>query len=69
MSEETKLTENITGRFGEFGGQYIPETLMNEIHKLEKAYEKILCFDNNNTVFCRIFYWVKIQHRIPIQKC
>ena len=27
------------GRFGEFGGQYIPETLMNEIHKLEKAYE------------------------------
>nr|MCR5105940.1 tryptophan synthase subunit beta [Eubacterium sp.] len=39
MSEETKLTENITGRFGEFGGQYIPETLMNEIHKLEKAYE------------------------------
>ncbi len=27
------------GRYGEFGGQYIPETLMNEIHKLEKAYE------------------------------
>jgi tryptophan synthase beta chain len=27
------------GRFGEFGGQYIPETLMNEIHKLEEAYE------------------------------
>ena len=26
------------GRFGEFGGQYIPETLMNEIHRLEKAY-------------------------------
>jgi tryptophan synthase beta chain len=26
-------------RFGEFGGQYIPETLMNEIHALEKAYE------------------------------
>jgi len=30
---------NNNGRFGEFGGQYIPETLMNEIHKLEKAYE------------------------------
>ena len=29
----------MAGRFGEFGGQYIPETLMNEIHKLEKAYE------------------------------
>ncbi len=27
------------GRFGDFGGQYIPETLMNEIHKLEEAYE------------------------------
>ena len=26
------------GRFGPFGGQYIPETLMNEIHRLEKAY-------------------------------
>lgn len=27
------------GRFGQYGGQYIPETLMNEIHKLEEAYE------------------------------
>ncbi len=27
------------GRYGEFGGQYIPETLMNEIHRLEEAYE------------------------------
>ncbi|EFD94535.1 tryptophan synthase subunit beta [Megasphaera lornae] len=27
------------GRFGEFGGQYIPETLMNEIHRLETAYD------------------------------
>jgi len=26
-------------RFGEFGGQYIPETLMNEIHSLDKAYK------------------------------
>ncbi len=28
------------GRYGDFGGQYIPETLMNEIHKLEAAYER-----------------------------
>jgi tryptophan synthase beta chain len=28
----------INGRFGEFGGQYIPETLMNEVMNLEKAY-------------------------------
>jgi len=26
------------GRFGEFGGQYIPETLMNTLHELEEAY-------------------------------
>jgi len=26
------------GRFGEYGGQFIPETLMNEIINLEKAY-------------------------------
>ena len=28
-----------TGRYGIHGGQYIPETLMNEIHKVEEAYE------------------------------
>jgi len=28
------------GRFGEFGGQYIPETVMTAIHELEKAYDK-----------------------------
>ena len=27
------------GRFGVHGGQYIPETLMNEIIRLEEAYE------------------------------
>ena len=26
------------GRFGEFGGQYIPETLMNQLYELEEAY-------------------------------
>ena len=26
------------GRYGIHGGQYIPETLMNEILRLEKAY-------------------------------
>ncbi len=29
----------VKGRYGVHGGQYIPETLMNEIHALEKAYE------------------------------
>lgn len=27
------------GRYGPYGGQYVPETLMNEIHRIEKAYE------------------------------
>ena len=27
------------GRFGEFGGQYIPETVMTAVHELEKAYD------------------------------
>jgi tryptophan synthase beta chain len=28
------------GRFGDYGGQYIPETLMNELINLEKAYNQ-----------------------------
>lgn len=35
------------GRFGIHGGQYIPETLMEEIHKLEEAYE----FYKNDVAF------------------
>ena len=27
------------GRFGQYGGQYIPETLMNAVQEVEKAYE------------------------------
>ena len=30
---------NSKGRFGIHGGQYIPETLMNAVTELEKAYE------------------------------
>lgn len=29
------------GRFGEFGGQYVPETLMNALIELENEYEKL----------------------------
>lgn len=32
------MSSNCNGYFGDFGGQYIPETLMNEIINLEKAY-------------------------------
>ena len=26
------------GRFGEYGGQYVPETVMNAVSELEEAY-------------------------------
>ncbi|MBQ5311826.1 MAG: tryptophan synthase subunit beta [Oscillospiraceae bacterium] len=29
-----------TGRFGEFGGQYVPETVMNAVNELEEAYTR-----------------------------
>lgn len=31
--------ERFNGKFGLFGGQYVPETLMNAVHELEEAYE------------------------------
>lgn len=37
--KERDLNMENKGRFGSYGGQYVPETLMNELHKLEKAYE------------------------------
>ena len=29
-----------TGRFGEYGGQYVPEIVMNAVNELNEAYEK-----------------------------
>ncbi len=37
------------GRFGIFGGQYIPETLMNEVIQLEETYEKYKKDEKFNT--------------------
>lgn len=36
----SSYTEKQKGRYGEYGGQYIPETLMQAVHDLEEAYEK-----------------------------
>ena len=30
------------GRFNEFGGQYVPETVMNALIELEEAYDKVI---------------------------
>ena len=29
------------GRFGDFGGQFVPETLMPALEELEQSYQKI----------------------------
>ena len=43
------------GRYGIHGGQYIPETLMNEIQKLEEAYEFYKNDDEFNNELNKLF--------------
>jgi tryptophan synthase beta chain len=33
-----KMMSDTSGRFGQYGGQYVPETLMSNLHELEQAY-------------------------------
>ncbi|HZO98679.1 MAG TPA: tryptophan synthase subunit beta [Terriglobia bacterium] len=45
MSKEATQTEShawpdARGRFGEYGGRYVPETLMHPVEELERAYEE-----------------------------
>jgi tryptophan synthase beta chain len=40
--------ENKKGRFGEFGGQYVPETLMSALEELETAYNEYSKDENFN---------------------
>ena len=35
------MSESREGHFGEFGGQYVPETLMTPLNELEAAYNKV----------------------------
>src|ERR1035438_7778048 len=35
-----KQPDSIPGRFGIYGGRYVPETLMAALQELERAYEK-----------------------------
>ena len=43
------------GRFGIYGGQYIPETLMNAVIELESAYEKFKNDKNFNDELEKLF--------------
>src|SRR5256886_1256440 len=36
----TKVSRNASGRFGAYGGRYVPETLMSALEELEREYEK-----------------------------
>jgi len=44
------------GRFGDFGGKYIPETLVPAIEELEENYEKI---KNDETFQKELDYYLK----------
>ncbi|HWL12710.1 MAG TPA: tryptophan synthase subunit beta [Ureibacillus sp.] len=35
------MTTEVKGRFGRFGGQFVPETLMNALGELDEAYDKV----------------------------
>lgn len=40
MNKKTKTVPDIKGHFGEYGGRFVPETLMPALIELEKAYRK-----------------------------
>lgn len=41
IKSETKEMPDQFGRFGDFGGRYVPETLMNALIELEQSYEQV----------------------------
>src|SRR5437588_726889 len=40
MSDTSTAVPNAQGRFGPYGGRYVPETLMHALHQLADHYEK-----------------------------
>ena len=46
---------NPNGRFGIFGGQYMPETLMNAVIELEQAYNRYKNDDQFNAELTQLF--------------
>ncbi|MEO1378404.1 MAG: tryptophan synthase subunit beta, partial [Cyanobacteria bacterium J06635_10] len=39
-NQNTSTSPDSLGRFGKFGGKYVPETLMPALSELETAYQK-----------------------------
>ncbi|WP_342471341.1 tryptophan synthase subunit beta [Metasolibacillus sp. FSL H7-0170] len=48
----------VKGRFGEYGGQFVPETLMTPLLELEQAYEKT----KNDPEFLALFHYYLQQY-------
>src|SRR5207237_5533781 len=40
MATSTQIKKSVPGRFGPYGGRYVPETLMAALEELERAYSK-----------------------------
>jgi len=39
MTSQLTIPAAVPGRFGPYGGRYVPETLMVPLYELERAYE------------------------------
>src|ERR1700752_3497889 len=39
MTTQLTIPASVPGRFGPYGGRYVPETLMVPLYELERAYE------------------------------
>ncbi|RKQ13520.1 tryptophan synthase subunit beta [Ureibacillus endophyticus] len=50
------MTTEVKGRFGRFGGQFVPETLMTALKELEEAYDK---FKNDESFQQELRYYLK----------
>lgn len=48
MEEKHSVGHNVKAKFGIYGGQYMPETLMNAVEELEAAYS----YYKNDPLFC-----------------
>jgi len=50
------MTTEVKGRFGRFGGQFVPETLMTALQELDEAYDKV---KNDETFQDELHYYLK----------
>ena len=56
------------GKFGEFGGQYVPETLMNAVQELDKAYNHLKMILNSLKSLMSYIKIMQEDHLISIMQ-